>query len=152
MIEKIYSFIGSSPEIMKVETDAGLVDDHSVMTVDANTGSMAADIFVERSGRDLVREVADHLKKLCRDKFMTIYVHLRLSDPMTSLLSKEIEKLGFFFAGIKPGSGNGDVLILQFLNNHTIDYDYIATGCSDSEEILDYVRKLDMNYQDMDQT
>ena len=55
--------------------------------------------------------------------------------------------MGFFFAGIKPGSGNGDVIILQYQNNHGIDYEYVAIGCDESRQILEYVREHDPNYQ-----
>lgn len=147
MIRKMYGFIGGDPEIRTIAVAPELPRKSSVLRVNTNASLVTASIFVIDYGEDLVKEIADITKRLCRDRIMTIYLYLKLADPLTAVAVEDTEEQGFFFSGIKPGSHNGDMLIMQYLNNHVIDYDYIAAGCDESKEILDYIRKTDPNYQ-----
>ena len=146
-IGKIYDFINAKPEIREADKHSDLPEKPCVMSINTNINSLVADIYVKNYGKDLIRELAENLRKLCRDGIKSIYLHLRLADPYTAIMTEEIEEMGFFFAGIKPGSGNGDVIILQYQNNHGIDYEYVAIGCDESRQILEYVREHDPNYQ-----
>jgi anti-sigma regulatory factor (Ser/Thr protein kinase) len=141
MITKIYGYINGKPEIMQTHANEGLPDEASVITTKANPNSNTADIFLISYGKDVLTQISKMLTSLCRDKIETIYIRLKLADPLTAVMCEKIEELGFFFAGIMPGSGKGDVLILQYLNNHVIDYNYISLACEESKSILDYVRK-----------
>jgi serine/threonine-protein kinase RsbW len=69
-----------------------------------------------------------------------------MSDPLTGIYAPQLEKLGFFFAGILPGGfKNGDALILQYLNNVPIDYDAIQVKSAIAQKLLAYVRQQDPN-------
>ncbi|MCF8229009.1 MAG: ATP-binding protein [Bacteroidales bacterium] len=148
MIRKIYGFIRGNPEIREIPQDLKPPEQASVIHLQTNMNSLVADIYIRSFGSDAVPEVARNLKKLCREEILSIYLHLPLADPLTAKLCREFEKLGFFFAGIMPASENRDRLILQYLNNYAIDYNYIATACDETQEILDYVRSQDPNEQE----
>jgi hypothetical protein len=75
-----------------------------------------------------------------------ISLYLKLSDPLTSYLTDEFEKMGFFFAGILPGAlAGGDALILQYLNNVPIDYEKIQLDSDAGKHLLDYIMSVDPN-------
>jgi len=52
--------------------------------------------------------------------------------------------IGFFFAGILPAAApRGDALILQYLNNLSIDYDQIHVASDAAKELISYIRLRD---------
>ncbi len=141
MIKNIYGFIHGSPQISLTDKNLQLPDHESEMHVKTNAINLTSDIFVNNYGKDILTVVHDRLSMQCHDRFETIYLHLKLADPFTAIMCSEFEKMGFFFAGIMPGSNHGDTLILQYLNNHVIDFDYIALACDDAQQILEYIKK-----------
>ena len=66
---------------------------------------------------------------------------MKLTDPLTAKYTTEFEKMGFFFAGILPRSNTNDELILQYLNNYTIDFDQLKIASEKGREILAYVKE-----------
>jgi len=98
-------------------------------------------VKIVRPGRNIVDEIKAKLKELCSKDISVIHLYLSLNDPSTYYLAPEFEKLGFFFAGIMPGSACKDALILQYLNNATIDYTKISLVTDTAREILSYVVK-----------
>jgi serine/threonine-protein kinase RsbW len=74
-----------------------------------------------------------------------VNLFLPLEDPKTGVLTAEMERLGFFFAGILPETSLGDVLILQYLNNVGLDYSKIQTYSPIAQDILAYIQARDPN-------
>ena len=58
-------------------------------------------------------------------------------------MTAEFEKMGFFFAGINPGSSGTDLLDLQFLNNVAIDYSRLQFAAETAQQIAEYIRLHD---------
>jgi serine/threonine-protein kinase RsbW len=56
-------------------------------------------------------------------------------------MCKEIEKLGFFFAGAIPCLHFEDTLILQYLNNVIMDYGRINLHSDMAKEIREYIKE-----------
>ncbi len=140
-IEELFGKIGVKPEVAKVETDIKPLADEAKLSVKTYLSSMTSNIKIIEYGKNVVREVNAQLKKLCLERVESIYLFLPLCDKNTAVYCEAFEKIGFFFAGIKPASGFRDALVLQYLNNYEIDYDLIAVGCEFSERIKKYVRK-----------
>lgn len=90
-------------------------------------------------GIDLQKVIKQKLHELCVSKFDLIYIDLPLSDPACQQCNTELEKLGFFFAGIIPELANGDVLRLQYLNNLNVETTFINTVSEFGNELKDYV-------------
>ena len=139
-VERIYSNLGVGARLQEAGEYERPSDQRSTMESKMDTDRITADIKIKEYGRDVVRETASKLEFLGPDAVKTVYLYLPLSDPGTAVYCPELEELGFFFAGIKPGS-KGDFLILQHLNGYEMDFEQIAVGCEFSGEIKEYVRK-----------
>ncbi|MCF8233857.1 MAG: ATP-binding protein [Bacteroidales bacterium] len=144
LILQIYNDLGLKPETGQIDKAGTLPGGQSRLSAKTFSNSLTADISLLEYGNDVIKETAAQLKKLCMERTETIYLHLPLSDPFTALLTPEFEKMGFFFAGLMPASGKRDRLILQYLNNHVIDYDLLQLGCPEGERLKAYIMKEDM--------
>ena len=103
-------------------------------------------MIIVRYGRNIVDELKNKVKEICRQKTEIVNLLLNLSDPLTGTYTAQFENLGFFFAGILPGGfKDGDALILQYLNNVSIDYDAIQVKSAIAGKLLAYVREQDPN-------
>ena len=82
-----------------------------------------------------------HLDELARRNLPCIYLDLRLSDRFAMAQCPEMEKMGFFFAGILPETApDGDVLRLQFLNKLELDLDQVVLVSDLGRELMQYIR------------
>jgi serine/threonine-protein kinase RsbW len=105
-------------------------------------------VVIDSYGRDAVMEIWARLRELWQKKIVVVNVYLDFSDPLTSSVTGQLEKRGFFFAGLLPGGLPGtDALILQYLNNVPVDYDEIRMASDMAQELVSYVRNLDLNLQ-----
>lgn len=146
IIEKLYRNLGAKEHCyLTAEGAAGRSDPPSVIKTGCNESESCAEIFVERFGADVVREVRQWLRKFCVQQIACINLFLNLEDPGTFTFTSELEKLGFFFAGILPCSRIGDTLILQYLNNVDLDYSKMQLYSDMAKEIHAYIRAHDPN-------
>ena len=105
-----------------------------------------ARIMITRGGRHIGEELQIKVKELCLKKIEILNLFLDLSDPMTCVYTAQFEKMGFFFAGILPGGfADGDALILQYLNNVSIDYNTIQVKSAIAAKLLAYIKEQDPN-------
>ena len=121
------------------------MEEHSEISVSVIPGYNRAIMEIQRYGKNAVSDVRTILKELCLKKIDEILLHLCLEDPRTGELCSKFEELGFFIAGILPFYHTGDTLILQYLNNVSIDYSKIQVAPGLAQEILDYVKAHDPN-------
>jgi serine/threonine-protein kinase RsbW len=147
MIAALYKEMGIRPEIKKAVTaKTKKAAAASIVKIRQVASMNYARMIIERYGRNVVSELRNKVKEICRQKTETINLFLNMSDPLTGIYAPQLEKLGFFFAGILPGGfKNGDALILQYLNNVPIDYDAIQVKSAIAQKLLAYVRQQDPN-------
>jgi GNAT superfamily N-acetyltransferase/anti-sigma regulatory factor (Ser/Thr protein kinase) len=146
MIRRLYRHLDMNPEIGAPSFQGGIEEPDSTLRTDLIGRMSYARIEVVRYGRDVVKEIRVRLKELCLKGIEVINLYLNLSDPRTSTLTQEFEKLGFFYAGILPGgTRGGDALVLQYLNNVRVDYDRIRVESGIAKELLAYVEAHDPN-------
>jgi len=62
-------------------------------------------------------------------------------------LTEELEKLGFFFAGVLPQASVGEALVLQYLNNVQLDYSKIQAYSDMAKRLLAYIKARDPNQE-----
>jgi serine/threonine-protein kinase RsbW len=148
MIADLYKEMGVRPEIKKaVQAKTKRTSATSIVKMRQIASMNYARIIIERYGRNIVGELKNKVKEICRQKTETINLFLNMSDPLTGTYGPQFEKLGFFFAGILPGGfKNGDALILQYINNVPIDYDAIQVKSAIAQRLLAYVREQDPNH------
>jgi len=145
IIEKIYNNIKYKPIFELPPADLKFNQNDSVIDIQTDQLNMVAKIYIEQFGENILSEISKNLKELCFARMETIYLYLKLNNNLTSLLTSEFEKMGFFFSGVMPRSGQNDVLILQYLNNYTIDYDKIKIASEFGNDLLNYIRERDVN-------
>lgn len=105
----------------------------------------SASIHINSYGKNLIECLHKETKKLCCNKVEVIYLYLDLENPDAPLYVKDLENIGFFFAGVIPGDVGNNKLVLQYLNNILIDYSSIKTESEIGNKILNYVMNSDPN-------
>lgn len=141
IIEAIYDHPGTS-FAFAAAGEPVLPDTLSSLKVTTSTGSTAT-IHVEAYGRDAVDKVHHILRNLCYERIETVYLSLPLCDPLTGVMTSSFEKLGFFFSGVYPGTGQNHKLMLQFLNNYRVNYEAIKIDGDFGNQLLAYIKEKD---------
>jgi len=146
MIARLYENIRAG-HIFTIPSMAAppFIGDESIIETSVFASESCGEIWVNRYGSHIVREVRGILRDLCLKQIAAINLFLRLEDPTTYFVTEELEKLGFFFAGILPETNIGDVLILQYLNNVALNYDTVQVYSDTAKAILAYIRARDPN-------
>ncbi len=85
----------------------------SMITLDVDHSRHRAFLTVLRYDVDLLVQIRRHLEKLSGEGVGCMLIRLPLESPGTAFL-EGVEKLGFHFAGILPGTGGGTELLLQW--------------------------------------
>lgn len=119
--------------------------DESIIETSVFASESCGEIWVNRCGVNIVREIRGILRDLCLKQIAAINLFLSLEDPTTYFITTELEKIGFFFAGILPETDIGDVLILQYLNNVALDYDKVQVYSDTAKALLAYIQDRDPN-------
>jgi anti-sigma regulatory factor (Ser/Thr protein kinase) len=104
-----------------------------------------ADVEIVRYGADVLEETAKVLKDLLKKKVDQVSLFLDLEHPMTAHFCGEFEKSGFFIAGVIPLLHFNHTLILQYLNNVSLDYSQIQLNSEFAKNMLEYIRERDPN-------
>ena len=145
MIQDIYRWLRMNPPVpdpapsapadMPAETELD-ASAHNVLNI--------ADITVLTYGRDAAQAVRDKLHYYCLERRDAIYLWLDLENPLTRSMTGVFEQMGFFFSGILPRGLRGrDALILQYLNNMTIDYALLTPFADEARKTLAYIQQHD---------
>ncbi|MFH0761625.1 MAG: ATP-binding protein [Bacteroidota bacterium] len=146
MIDKLYNHLGATQNFIVCAAGPLISDEaESVIHTGINELESCAEIFIATYGPDVIRQIRKLLRGYCVQGIAAINLFLRLEDPVTYRMTEEIEKLGFFFAGIMPESRIGEALILQYLNNVDLDYSKICLVSDVAKELLSYIRERDPN-------
>ena len=145
MIARLYGNLGARHCFMDPPDATPQPTGESVIETEVNMAESCGEVHVSHFGERAVREVRGILRDLCLKQVAAINLFLNLQDPATYSLATEFEKLGFFFAGILPKAGVGEALILQYLNNVSLDYAKIHAYTDIAKELLEYVRQRDPN-------
>ncbi len=145
MIISLFENLGARPTRANSTEDVSSSDDKGAISVTTAGPSGTARIRVERFGSNTLSEVRSSLRELCLKQFEIIHLYLGFSNPEIATYTEQFENMGFFFAGILPGTKVGDALILQYLNNVPINYEKIKTKSEKGSELLLYIKNLDPN-------
>jgi len=149
IVRKLYDNLGAAHNFVVPSSNEIRYDrPESVLKTGVNGLESCAEIFVAEYGADIMHQLRKTLRVFCVQQISAINLFLKLSDPLTYPLTAEFEKMGFFFAGILPESRIGDALMLQYLNNVSLDYSKILLVTDLSKELLSYIREHDPNIID----
>lgn len=140
IIEKIYNHLGVEVNFIQKSDFENELPLEATIIINTEPHNQVGKIRVQKYGKNVINKVESILKDLCMDRMETIYLFLNLHSPGTQKFVNDFEKLGFFFAGILPGSEGNDQLILQYLNNYKIDFDKLQIAGDMAKEILGYIK------------
>ena len=141
MVERLYRNLGVEQDFPTPQ--AAPAEREPEVASSVNLAEGCAEIFIHRYGEGVVRQIQRLQRSFCLQSVAAINLFLNLEDPSTFFLTREFEKLGFYFAGILPRARFGDALILQYLNNVDLDYGKISAVSEAAQELLAYIRSLD---------
>jgi serine/threonine-protein kinase RsbW len=147
VIRRIYRNLGAAEiTFASAEKDRAMAGMDLQVNVEVFAGMRYARLIVNGVGPRTVPEIRRRLKQLCLEKIEIIHIFLNLCDPAATALTRCVEELGFFFAGVLPfGLPEGDALVLQFLNNVPIEYARIQLASDHTRQILSYIQQHDPN-------
>jgi hypothetical protein len=98
-----------------------------------------ARIRVESYGTDFLSALQEHLRQLRLNRYDLIMVYLPMTDPATSHYGAGLHELGLSFCGVYPEYRDGDVLVLQSLNNVEVFPEEIKVASELGEFMRDFV-------------
>lgn len=148
IIQKLYKNINCDVHTYVIPKDNTLeLPAEAEISVSVNELESCGEIHIHKFGKNTAKEVRKITRKMCVENVASINLFLNLEDEATAFVTDEIEKLGYFFAGILPESKIGDALILQYLNNIDFDYSKVTAYSDMAKEILEYIKINDPNYE-----
>lgn len=149
IIAEIYAET-SLPRDIKEDFDAhaaSQLDAPTAIRVDLSHASKVASLTVLRYGRDFLEVLQQHLAEIRRNRYDLIMLFLPLGDPLTGYFGRGLQEVGLSFCGVYPEYEHGDMLVLQSLNNVTIDPDEISVvsdlGAKLKELVVGDLRRAD---------
>lgn len=142
MLKLIYEHVGIDYDFRTTTDDYNISEPDSSLRVKTDK-YMCSHITVDAYGKDIVSLTRQTLKSLCAGKIESIYMYLPLNDPATYFSSRMLEELGFFFGGIRPGYGEKDWLLLQYLNNQIYPYENLQFATDFARMLAQYIKERD---------
>lgn len=138
ILKKIYKHTDLH-RIYKKPENRGKVYSDSIINIHVLSEMSSAFLRVGRYGKSFLSELALKVQDLCQHKVELIVLDLPLTDPVTSWMCSEIERMGFFFSGLMPEYLHGDALRLQYLNNVPFNPDTVDVYSDFGKELFNYI-------------
>ncbi|MCX6269883.1 MAG: hypothetical protein NTU44_01445 [Bacteroidetes bacterium] len=143
IIREIYNNtdIDFTPGIMSDNED---LPDRSEIQIKTDN-HLCSHLFIQRHGHDIIDRVKSTTRAACVHRIETLYLYLPLNQWYTSFCCRYFEGNGYFFTGIRPGKGENDWLVLQYLNNQNYPYDKLVCNSRFGQRLLNYIKSKDPN-------
>lgn len=139
MLGKIYGWQGRQVSVSIAPEGLDLPDRPLSMDFSMVSATSAC-MRIKRYGQGVAAEVKFWLRRARAEQMEVVFLSLDLSDPLTAGFVPQFEAMGFFFAGVMPGAGGKDFLLLQHLNNVEVDFEALKAGSEQGRELIAYVR------------
>lgn len=143
IIEEIYNSLSADFELGKIEVST--FNDENEITENMVGALNSVEIFVKKIGRNFISEITQITKNHCQNKIDNIYLCLDLEDEASMSIVKEIEKIGYFLAGVLPYYVFPHTIIFQYINNCKYDYDKILSFSDLAFKIKEFTQRFDPN-------
>jgi len=112
-----------------------------IVKTDIYPSDNRAEIKLACYGLDVLDKTKGIMKDLKRRRLDQVSLYLDLEHPMSVHLCGEFEKMGFFIAGVMPMLYFNHTLILQYLNNISLDYSQIKLYSEFAKNMLNYIKE-----------
>lgn len=141
MIEKIYAALQVPIVVDDCSNNIPSSHEATVYQLEMQSDMNIAIIRVSSYGPDAANIIEEQTLQCRRQAIDIIYLYLDLQHPAANTLTVEMEKIGFFFAGVLPAGLEGqDTLILQCLNV-PFEWDEIKLATPFARELLAYIQQ-----------
>lgn len=139
VVARIYRDAGLDRGIVTDSTREaeGLATD-SRFTINLRHDTGLAHLKVESYGPDFLVALQQQVAQFLLNRFDLILVYLPLGNPLTSYFGAGLQELGLSFCGVYPEYDDGDVLVLQHLNNVKIDPEQILVASPMGEFLREF--------------
>ena len=128
VIEKIYT-TGNLPRTVHSEFERSpQTAAQSTLRLNLRHETGVAFVVVDAYGEDFLSVLQQQVRQLQINRYELILVVLPLGEPATSHYGSGLQEMGLSFAGIYPEYEDGDVLVLQNLNNVDLKPDEIEVA------------------------
>lgn len=144
IINDIYDNLGVKVVFKKLEDDnKSFSEVTSIKTIvdEYDTGT----IYVNEFAKDEMNKILNQFNKLYFEGKKTIFLRLKLCNKSSIYIWDKMEQLGFCFAGIMPGDGDEDELILQYINDE-INYEKIYANSVIGNALVDNVKEWNIDF------
>lgn len=139
VVERIYSDAGLDRTVITDSTrDAEGAATETRFTINLRHDTGLAHLTVESYGQDFLAALQQQVAQFLLNRFDLILVYLPLGDPLTSYFGAGLQELGLSFCGVYPEYHDGDVLVLQHLNNVKIDPEQILVASPMGEYLREF--------------
>jgi hypothetical protein len=140
MVRRIYSNSSLDRTVVSdFDRDLNSLPERTRFSVALKPESALASITVQDYGRDFLTALQDQLERLRLSRYDIVLVYLPLAPQGAASLGSGLNHIGLTFGGVYPEFQDGDVMVLQLLNNQRIDPAAIVTASPFGEELRDYV-------------
>jgi hypothetical protein len=140
MVRRIYSNSSLDRTVVSdFDRDLDSLPERTRFSVALKPESALASITVQDYGRDFLTALQDQLERLRLSRYDIVLVYLPLAPQGAASLGSGLNHIGLTFCGVYPEYQDGDVMVLQLLNNQRIDPAAIVTASPFGEELRDYV-------------
>lgn len=140
IVQRIYHACGLDRTVVsEFSRDLHSLGEKSRFRSELKPESAVAFITVEEYGRDFLTALQERLDVLRLNRFDIVLVYLPLAPEGASSLGSGLRALGLSFSGVYPEYEDGDVMVLQMLNNQRVRPEAIATASDFGRELTDYV-------------
>lgn len=145
-IESIYRNLNLAVSLEAPEKDKSYItEEKCIVKTEFLPAFNRADVEIIQYGEDVLEVTSKVMKDLLKKKLDQISLYLNLEHPATANLCEEFEKMGFFIAGAIPLLHFDHTLILQYLNNISLDYSTIQLNSDFAKNMLNYIKQNDPN-------
>jgi len=140
IIESRYALVGAERDIITDELDP--VTEATELDLHYKPAWHYGRICCFTIGPDFAACLRRELLTAKRNDAISIELCISMETPGVTKAYEEAKKLGFFFAGIIPGSQKGDILLMSKMLSSTVNYDFIHV-IDPAKDLLETVRSFD---------
>lgn len=141
VVAKVYDAL-KVPCIIEPVAEPRLPQEATVYSLEIQSDMNIAILRLVTPGADADTILKEQVIHCCRQGLDVIYLYLDLEHHTAAALAASAEAAGFIFGGILPAGLDGrDTLILQYLNDISLDWDEIKLATPLAHELLSYIRQ-----------
>lgn len=82
-------------------------------------------LIIHSYGKDFIYQIKKHLQQIRKEKVQMLETLFLINQPDAVQIIEQLELLGFIFSGLLPGTKEGDLAVMQYLNGIDANTDNI---------------------------